>query len=77
MAELPEDLALLVRHNAFELADNRWNEDVRRLITTLDRLVERSVVEEAPARDMSVERVVRLPARVRRLVDKLWGYQRE
>jgi hypothetical protein len=44
--ELPEDLAPLARRNAFELHDFSWNEEVGRLITTLDRVIERSRVEE-------------------------------
>jgi hypothetical protein len=44
--ELPEDLSALRRRNAIELHDSSWNEEVRRLITTLDRLLERRPVEK-------------------------------
>jgi hypothetical protein len=74
--ELPDDLVLLAYRNAFELHDNNWDEDVRRLVTSLDTMLERNAVQ-APAKDMSAKRVVRLPAGVRRLVNKFWGHQRE
>jgi hypothetical protein len=35
--DLPEDLAPLTRRNAYELHDFSWNEEVRRLITTVDK----------------------------------------
>jgi hypothetical protein len=35
--QLPEDLAPLTRRNAYELHDFSWNEEVRRLITTVDK----------------------------------------
>ena len=44
--ELPDDLSALRRRNAFELHDSSWNEEVRRLITTLERVLERRPVEE-------------------------------
>ena len=39
--ELPDDLAPLARRNAFELHDTSWRDDVRRLTSTLERLVGR------------------------------------
>jgi len=44
--ELPEDLAPLTRRNAFELHDFSWNEELRRLINTLDKVLERRPTEE-------------------------------
>jgi hypothetical protein len=38
--QLPEDLASLTHRNAFELHDSSWNEELRRLITTLDKVLE-------------------------------------
>jgi hypothetical protein len=35
--QLPDDLKPLTRRNAIELSDNRWKEDVARLIAELDR----------------------------------------
>ena len=37
--ELPEDLALLTRRNAFELHDTSWRDDIRRLITVIERVI--------------------------------------
>jgi hypothetical protein len=42
--ELPEDLVPLTRRNAFELHDFSWNEEVQRLITTLDKVLGRRPV---------------------------------
>jgi hypothetical protein len=42
--DLPEDLASLTRRNAFELHDFSWNEEVQRLITTLDKVLKRRPV---------------------------------
>jgi DNA-binding HxlR family transcriptional regulator len=39
--ELPDDLAPLARRQAFELHDSTWRDELERLITTLDRLLER------------------------------------
>jgi TIR domain len=44
--ELPDDLSALRRRNAIELHDSSWNEEIRRLITTLDRVLERRPVEK-------------------------------
>ena len=44
--ELPDDLSALRRRNAIELHDSSWNEEVRRLITTLDKVLERRPVEK-------------------------------
>jgi len=44
--ELPEDLAPLARRNAFELHDSSWNEEVSRLISTLEKVLEHGPVEE-------------------------------
>jgi CheY-like chemotaxis protein/uncharacterized membrane protein YeaQ/YmgE (transglycosylase-associated protein family) len=44
--ELPEDLAPLTRRNAFELHDFSWNEEVQRLITTLDKVLGRTNLRE-------------------------------
>jgi hypothetical protein len=63
--ELPNDLAPLARRNAFELHDSSWGDDVRRLITTLEKGQERRSVEE---KDMSTQRTEGLLARVKRLV---------
>lgn len=38
-AELPEDVRALVRRNALELTDTRWESDVGRLVTVLESLV--------------------------------------
>ena len=38
--ELPEDLAPLTRRNAFELHDSSWGDDIRRLISALERVLE-------------------------------------
>jgi uncharacterized membrane protein HdeD (DUF308 family) len=40
--ELPEDLAPLSRRNAFELHDSSWRDDIRRLVATLDRVINRN-----------------------------------
>jgi hypothetical protein len=37
--ELPEDLAPLTRRNAFELHDTSWRDDIRRLITVIERAI--------------------------------------
>lgn len=37
--ELPEDLVPLTRRNAFELHDTSWSDDIRRLVTVLERVV--------------------------------------
>jgi hypothetical protein len=63
--ELPNDLASLARRNAFELHDSSWGDDVRRLITTLEKGQERRSVEE---KDISTQRTEGLLARVKRLV---------
>jgi len=39
--ELPDDLAPLSRRNAFELHDVSWRDDIRRLTSTLERVIER------------------------------------
>jgi uncharacterized membrane protein YeaQ/YmgE (transglycosylase-associated protein family) len=39
--ELPDDLAPLARRNAFELHDTSWRDDVRRLTSVLERVIER------------------------------------
>jgi hypothetical protein len=44
--ELPDDLAPLSRRNAFKLHDTSWRDDIRRLLTTLERVVGERVVEE-------------------------------
>jgi len=44
--EFPNDLSALRRRNAIELHDSSWNEEVQRLITTLDRVLERRPVEK-------------------------------
>jgi TIR domain len=38
--ELPEDLASLTRRNAFELHDSSWGDDVGRLISALERVLD-------------------------------------
>jgi TIR domain-containing protein len=38
--ELPEDLAPLTRRNAFELHDSSWGDDVGRLISALERVLD-------------------------------------
>jgi hypothetical protein len=37
--ELPDDLALLTRRNAFEIHDTGWRDDIRRLITAIERVI--------------------------------------
>jgi len=39
--ELPNDLAALARRNAIELHDTSWTDDVRRLTSALERVIER------------------------------------
>jgi TIR domain len=63
--ELPDDLAPLARRNAFELHDSSWREELQRLLTTLDRVLER---RPGGKRDTSSQRVEGLRARVRHLV---------
>ncbi len=43
--ELPDDLAPLSRRNAFEIHDSSWRDDIRRLVTVL----ERAIKEDRPA----------------------------
>src|SRR5215211_5709500 len=38
--ELPNDLAPLARRNAFELHDTSWRDDIQRLISVLERVIE-------------------------------------
>jgi TIR domain len=47
--ELPDDLALLARRNAFELHDSSWRSDVQRLITRLDKVLEESGPDWPPS----------------------------
>ena len=42
--ELPPDLQILTRRNAFELSDSRWEFDVQRLADTLDGSVRKSLL---------------------------------
>ena len=37
--ELPDDLAPLSRRNAFEIHDSSWRDDIRRLVTALERAI--------------------------------------
>jgi hypothetical protein len=37
--EVPEDLAPLTRRNAFEIHDTAWRDDIRRLITAIERVI--------------------------------------
>ena len=37
--ELPDDLAPLSRRNAFEIHDSSWRDDIRRLVTVLERAI--------------------------------------
>jgi hypothetical protein len=37
--EVPEDLAPLTRRNAFEIHDTSWRDDIRRLITAIERVI--------------------------------------
>jgi hypothetical protein len=37
--ELSDDLAPLARRNAFELHDSSWRDDLRRFISTLERVM--------------------------------------
>src|SRR5215211_2979669 len=37
--EVPEDLAPLTRRNAIELHDTSWRDDIRRLITVIERVI--------------------------------------
>ena len=39
--ELPDDLAPLARRQAFKLHESTWRDELERLITTLDTLIER------------------------------------
>jgi len=38
-SELPDDLAPLSRRNAFEIHDSSWRDDMRRLVTALERVI--------------------------------------
>jgi TIR domain len=38
-SELPDDLAPLSRRNAFEIHDSSWRDDIRRLVTALERVI--------------------------------------
>ena len=46
--ELPEDLAPLTRRNAFELHDSSWGDDVGRLISALERVLEHRKASSVP-----------------------------
>lgn len=46
--KLPDDLAPLARRNAFELHDSSWRDDVRRLITRLEKVVGHGPEENRP-----------------------------
>ena len=46
--ELPEDLAPLTRRNAFELHDSSWGDDVGRLISALERVLEYRKASSVP-----------------------------
>src|SRR5215212_581482 len=54
--ELPEDLAPLTRRNAFELHDSSWGDDIRRLITVIERVI------KGPSVATPDEREVKLPS---------------
>ena len=55
--ELPEDLAPLTRRNAFELHDSSWGDDIRRLITVIERVI------KGPSVATPDEREVKLPSK--------------
>jgi hypothetical protein len=55
--ELPEDLAPLSHRNAFELHDTSWRDDIRRLITAIERLINRT--SAATPDDPEVKRPIR------------------
>jgi hypothetical protein len=40
--DLPDDLAPLSRRNAFEIHDSSWRADIQRLVTTLERAINRN-----------------------------------
>jgi tetratricopeptide (TPR) repeat protein len=44
-SELPDDLKLLARRNALEVSHNRFNADFGRLVTAIERVLERPDVE--------------------------------
>jgi len=47
--DLPPEVRAITRRNALELGDQRWRDDVRRLISTLDELLAESSVAPSPA----------------------------
>jgi hypothetical protein len=46
--ELPEELRAITRRNALELSDQRWRQDVGRLVSTLDDLLGRRPLAASP-----------------------------
>jgi len=48
--ELPDDLAPLSRRNAFEIHDSSWRDDIRRLVTALERAIkgDRPAIPDEP-----------------------------
>jgi hypothetical protein len=55
--ELPGELQLLVRRNALELSHNRFNADSERLITAIERALEKAKVEQEAGAPPAVESI--------------------
>jgi hypothetical protein len=58
--ELPDDLAPLSRRNAFEIHDSSWRDDIRRLVTALERAIKGEPVpspQQQPKQEISLLRL--------------------
>jgi TIR domain len=65
--ELPEPLQPLLRRQAVELSDQRWDYDVSRLVAVLERVLADAAEAGKPDRSPWQRRVRRAAARIRRL----------
>jgi hypothetical protein len=74
-SELPEALRPLVGRQAFELSDGRWDYDIGRLVTVLERVLTEAAEEGRPSGGMAPlrRRARRAGTRVRRLVHRYRG----
>jgi hypothetical protein len=74
-AELPEALRPLVGRQAVELSDGRWDYDVERLVTVLERVLADLAEGGAPSGGMAAvrRRLRRAGSRVRRFVHRYRG----
>jgi hypothetical protein len=64
--DLPPELRAITRRNALELGDQRWRDDIGRLISTLDELLAESPSVPASPEDTSDRATVRVPTPERR-----------